>query len=222
MARIGADDVAAFESPRPELLREISGIEPAAKGVHVPLKGARSTQRLSLGDIGGGVVVALSPAELKSQAEYLYRDGRAAAMIAAAREQGWTATPSPQLAFHNSPVAQRLYLDPGVSAEEYAQRWEGSDSSLVGAHAPEEVKEALWPWLKQRGYASEADDAVLTRFLGILGARPAHLRPGLSIRCEWAPEAIRTLGGRRKLAVLIRGNVNAILGAAGEPLLPAA
>jgi hypothetical protein len=81
-ARIGADDLNLFETPLPDLLLQISGIEPEPPGVHVRLdtqSHVRSTQRLALGDVGGSVVVGFWPAELKSQAEYLYAGGRARA-----------------------------------------------------------------------------------------------------------------------------------------------
>jgi hypothetical protein len=222
-ARIGADDLVFFETPRPDLLREVSGIEPEAPGTHVLLDGdahVRSTQRLALADFGGGVVVGLWPAELKSQAEYLYRDGRASAMIAAARERRWTVEGSPQLAFYNSRPAQRLYLRPTVSAEEYVRRWEGGDGRRIGQHSRDEVQRSLWPWLKERGYASASDDGVLDDFLAILGRRPAHLRPGMRLRRHWDAGALRELGGRAEIARAIRRDVNLILGAAGEPVLP--
>jgi hypothetical protein len=63
---------------------------------------------------------------------------------------------------------------------------------------------------------------LLEKFLTILGRRPAHLRPGLRLKKRWDADAVRSLGGRRELAVAIRSEVNAIVGAAGEPQLPAA
>lgn len=122
-ARMGADDVGTFDSPRPRLLREITGIEPEPAGVHVLLDkhiGVRSTQRLALADVGGGIEVAFWPAELKSQAEYLYRDGRGTAMVAAARSRGWDVRASPHLGFFNSRPSQRLYMAPEIDAEVYA------------------------------------------------------------------------------------------------------
>lgn len=138
-ARIGADDSGFFESPRPQLLREISGIQPEPSGVHVLLydHGVQSTQRLALGDVGGGIVVALWPAELKSQAEYLYADGRGKAMVAAARKREWDVTPTPHLAFFNSAPAERLYMAPEVDAAEYAVRWEKTDGRHIGRHPSE-------------------------------------------------------------------------------------
>ena len=115
---------------------------------------SRSAQRLAFGDVGGGIVVGLWPAELKRQADYLYTDGRGGAMVAAATQRGWEVRPSPHLAFFNSAPAQRLYMDPELDAEVYAERWEGADGRLIGQHSGEEVRHHLWPWLKQRGYAS--------------------------------------------------------------------
>jgi hypothetical protein len=80
-----------FEIPCPQLLRDVSRMEPARDGKHVRLDkaGFKSVQRLAIADLGGGVVAAVWPGELKPQAHYLYSDGRAAALIAAAREGGW-------------------------------------------------------------------------------------------------------------------------------------
>ena len=132
--KIGADDVDPFESPRPDLLREITGIEPVPTGTRVMLDEARirSTQRLALADVGGGVIVGLWPAELQPQAQFLYQQGRGGRLIAAARERGWSVKPSPHLGFFNSRHTQRLYMNPEVSAEEYAHD-AGKDRTDVGS-----------------------------------------------------------------------------------------
>jgi hypothetical protein len=82
------------------------------------------------------------------------------------------------------------------------------------------VPRALWPWLKDRGYATTADDAVLEEFLAILGRRAAHLRPGLRLLRRWNSNAAVALGASRELAVAIRSAVNGLLRATGEPVLP--
>lgn len=217
-ARIGADDVGWFDSPRPDLLREITGIEPEPARVHVLLDkhlGVRSIQRLAIGDVGGTIIVALWPAELRSQAQYLYESGRAQAMLAAARERGWDAEPSPHLAFFNSRPSQRLYMRPDIAVEDYARRWEGPDRDLIGRHPTEAAREILWPWLKERRYADDGDDGVFERFALTLGRRPVDMRPGLRLKRRWKARAVD-----RDMASSIRDDVNAILGSAGEPRLP--
>jgi hypothetical protein len=79
-------------------------------------------------------------------------------MIAAARERGWTAEPSPHLAFRNASPTVRLYMAPHLDAAEYARRWEEGDLERVGAHAREYVSGDLWPWLKSRAYVTDRDD----------------------------------------------------------------
>ena len=220
-AQIGADDSGLFDTPRPELLREITGIEPEREGVHVLLDehgGVKSIQRLALGDLGGGIVVALWPAELKPQAEHLYTYGRGTAMVVAARERDWYVRPSPHLAFHNSPHTQRLYMAPDVDPEEYTKRWEGADGRRIGQYSAEEIRRGLWLWLKSRSYASAEDDDVLEQFLSILGRRKAHLRPALRFRRQWDATEVQQLG-RKGLVGAVRSDVNAILRAAGEPAL---
>jgi hypothetical protein len=223
-ARIGADDVGLFTTPRTRLLREITRLAPEPPaGVHALLApaGIRSTQRLALADIGGGVVAATWPAELKPQAEYLYQAGRAGRMIKAAQERGWSVSPSPHLAFFNSPSTRRLYMKPDVTAEQYVQRWESADRNMIGQHPLAEA-EIVWRWLKRRDYASDSDDDVFKDFLKILGNRPVHLRPGLRLQREWDSDEVTRLGTENELVSAIRNDVNAILRAAGEPTLPVA
>jgi hypothetical protein len=219
-ARIGADDIEFFESPRPDLLREITGLEPEPSGVHVLLENqsVRSTQRVALGDVGGDVVVAIWPAELKRQAEYLYAEGRGQAMVAAARSRGWDVWPSPRLAFFTSAPEQRLYMAPALSAEDYCIRWEGPDGRRIGRYPATELRTAIWPWLKERGYADATDDAVFQEFLHILKRRKGDLRPGMRFRRRW-PRKDRERIATADFAARVRTDVNAILGAAGETTL---
>jgi hypothetical protein len=222
-ARIGPDDAGLWESPRRELLREISTVEPEPSGIHVLLDehlGVRSTQRLALADVAGGVVVGLWPAELKAQAEYLYVDGRGVAMVRAAGKHGWDVQPNLHIAFFTAPPSQRLYLSSEVDPEEYAERWEGSDGRQIGQHSSAELRQQLWRWLKQRGYASDEDEDVLEQFLSLLGRRPAHLRPGMRFRRRWDLSETDRLDSK-DLARAIRIDVNAILRAADDPPLPA-
>jgi hypothetical protein len=223
-AQLGADDVQLFQRPEPGLLRKVSGLAPEPGGLHVLLDGhrVRSTQRLALSLFRDGLVVALWPAELKPQAEYLYGERLGTPMVARATERGWFTAGSPHLAFRNSAPAQRLYMIPACDAREYARRWEDGDLGRVGQHTRREIEEVLWPWLKSSGYADEDDDRVLRLFLdGQLGRRPAYLRPGLRLRGEWDADAVTQAGGLDGLAAMIRSDVNSILAAANEPPLPA-
>ena len=145
-ATIGPNDVDLYESPLPDLLHGATGITPVQAGGHVLLDdlGVRSAQRLGLGDVGGNVVVALWPAELKEQAKYLYGRRLGRPMIAAARERE-LARPSraPHLAFRNASPTLRRAMAPHVDAAEYARRWEEGDLERVGAHAREDVRDKL-------------------------------------------------------------------------------
>jgi hypothetical protein len=103
-------------------------------------------------------VPSACPRELKEQAKYLYGSRLGRPMIAAARERGWTAQPSPHLAFRNSSAPVRLYMAPTLDAAEYARRWEEGDLDRAGAHSRTDVRRNLWPWLKSRGYGTDDDD----------------------------------------------------------------
>src|SRR5436305_1346801 len=73
------------------------------------------------------------------------------------------------------------------------------------------VERTLWPWLKDRGYADDRDDAALEQFLERqLGRRPAYLRPGLRLKGRWS-DAGGADAARRGLVGAIRRDVNAIL-----------
>jgi hypothetical protein len=215
-AHIGPDDLHLFASPLPNVLREITGIEPEPREDHVRLDQhtrVRSTQRLALSAIGSGFIVGFWPAELKPQAEFLYTAGRAQKMLEAASARGWETYPSPQLAFYTSPPERRLYMHPDLSATDYAQRWEREDGRWIGQYAPEDVRPVLWPWLKARGFVTNEDDPEFEAFLRILGQRPAHLRPGLRFRKRW-----QTTDATAKRKA--REDVNAILRTAGDTGLP--
>jgi hypothetical protein len=222
-ARIGADDLDLFLEPQPELLESTSGIRPERGGLHVRLdtRGVRSTQRLALSGFRGGLIAALWPAELKVQAKYLYGNRLATLMISRALERGWSAEPSPHLAFRNAAASQRLYMRPVVEAAEYARRWESTDLRRVGQYARASLKTELWPWLKSRGYALDSDDDVLEVFMNRhLGKRPALLRPGLRLKQRWGYDSLLSMDGPVAAAATIRADVNAILAAAQEPPLP--
>jgi hypothetical protein len=141
-------------------------------------------------------------------------------MIRRALDLAWTAEPSPQLAFWNSHPRQRLYLRPTIDVLAYAANWETGDLSRVRRYSRDDVEQTVWPWLKQRGYAVDRDDAVLAEFLDVqLGKRPADLRSGLRLKRRWDGDAVREAGDG--IYTLIRSEVNGILAAAGEPVLPA-
>jgi hypothetical protein len=216
-AYFGAPDLDLWSSPLPDLLREVTGIEPAANENHVRLDehvGAETVQRLAIADSGGKAVVAMWPGELKSQARRLYSGNRAGRMIAAARSRSWYATARPALAFFNSRPSQRLYMEPDLTAEEYAERWEGPDAEMIGRHPREELP-TVRAWLEVRGYLEPGDAAAVERFTAALGKRSVDVRPGLMLIRRYERAGTTT----RDLATTIRDDVNAILPAADEPSL---
>jgi hypothetical protein len=179
----GTEDGQLLESPRPELLRAVTGLEPVRGGRDVLLEpaGVRSTQRLALSDFGGGIAVFTWPAELKPQAMHLYSGGRPRRLLEAAAAGGWEVDMRPHLGFRNADWRQRLYTNPTIAVEEYVARWSGADGRRIGAHKPDTLRSGLWPWLLARGHASERDTPELEPFLRRLGRRDAHLRPALRL-----------------------------------------
>jgi hypothetical protein len=206
-------------------LREVTGLALEASG-HVMLDkgaGVRSTQRLALGDVGGGIVVFTWPAELQQQAKYLYEGDRGNRLLAAVNQDGWDVEARPHLAFWLSSPEERLYLNPTIGPDEYVAQWSGPDFSRIGQHDADSIRPGLWPWLLERGYASEQDETELGLFITRLKQRkrPAHLRPGLRLKREWSAEAVTVLRERGKLVDEIRASVNRILAAVGDPQLRA-
>jgi hypothetical protein len=216
-AHYGAPDLERWALPLPRLLREVTGIEPASNPNHVRLDdqlGIRSVQRLALADVGGQAIAGLWPAELKAQALYLYAEGRAQRMISAARGRQWQVVARPHLAFFNAPPALRLYMEPEVSPEAYAERWEGPDAEMVGRH-PNEKLPAILAWLELRGYVAPGDGAAVGRFRTTLGRRSVDVRAGLMMTRAFNRAGITI----HDLAAAIRHDLNEILGSADEPRL---
>jgi len=224
-AQIGYDGLDRRGDPRRKLLIDVAGVqpEPERDWVHLGRLDFRSTQRLWIGDYDGGVAVATWPAELKPQACYLYGGGLGSALVAAALERGWTVEPSPHIAFRTAAAARRLYMCPSPDkARDYVACWEDEDglSRIGGNYARGAVEHELWPWLKQRGFADDGDDAVLRRFLEILGNWPANMRPGLRFRRGWTPAEAAGFGSA--LADTIRSQFDAVFAVAHEPALQTA
>jgi hypothetical protein len=148
----GRADLHLLETPDTRLLREVTGLQPETAG-HVLLDkvaGVRSTQRLALGDVGGGVALFTWPAELQPQATYLYKGDRARRLLAAAAADGWEVDTRPHLAFWLSSPEERLYMNPMIGPEEYVERWSGPDFTRIGQHDRLTIRSGLWPWLLER------------------------------------------------------------------------
>jgi hypothetical protein len=214
------------------LLREATGIgevEPDRlpwTGATVRLDTAirtKSTQRISLEQQDDSLELRTSPAELKPQSKALYQTGRAQRLMDFVAEHpgAWQARPNVQLAFRNAPVDQRLFPECHLDITEYVRRWSGDDFAKVGAHRYDEIRESLWPWLRERQYAGPQDDHELDVFLSRLGRRDAHLRPGIEVWRIWPWAQAVDLDERGALAGEVRAAVTELLTALDEPLPPA-
>jgi hypothetical protein len=239
LRRVGADPVRRKWRLR-SLLAEASGIDTERAGlVHVRLDtalGVGSLQRAALeveGSAGAAdtsaserLTLHLWPGELKAQAEQLYAGGRAERLCELLGGQDgscWSVQPQPLLGFRNAPVRTRVYLTCALDPGEYARRWQGEDWKRVGAHHRSHVREDLWPWLLERGYASERDGERIEPFLRALGRRFAHLRPSMHVSRSWEWAQAERLDDEGLLAGEIRAALNRVLALLDEPLLdPAA
>jgi hypothetical protein len=185
--------------------------------------GTKSTQRVFLEQQAESLTLGTWPAELKPQAEALYRTGRAQRLIdfLAGHPETWQARPTVHLAFRNAPAAQRLYLHCHLEITEYIHRWSGDDFAQIRAHHHDHIRDDLWPWLRKRQYADSEDDRQLEAFLKRLGRREAHLRPGIEMRRIWPWARAVDLDERGALASEVRTAVAELLTALDEPLPPA-
>ena len=125
------------------------------------------------------------------------------------------------LGFRNAPRRTRVYLTCRLDAPTYARRWESEDWSQVGAHHRDSIRTELWPWLLERGYASEHDAERLDPFLRALGRRFAHLRPSMHVARSWSWSEAERLEDEGRLVGEIRDALNAVLAALEEPSLSA-
>jgi hypothetical protein len=182
--------------------------------------GTETVQRIVLVPLGEGLALRTNPAELKPQAEALYRTGRVRQLTDFLARSGdkWQARANLQLGFRNSSPRQRLFPTCRLPVAEYARRWSGADFAQVGAHRPDQVRQGLWPWLLERQYATPGDEDDLDAFLGRLGRRDAHLRPGISIQRTWPWGQANEADERGMLASEVRTAVTEVLTALGEPL----
>jgi O-acetyl-ADP-ribose deacetylase len=153
------------------------------------------------------------------------RCDRGPRLLEAAAADGWDVDTRPHLAYWLAPARDRLYTNPQpwMTVEEYVARWAGPDGQMIGSHRLDTVVDELWPWLLERGYATDQDTELLEPFLERVRKRKrdAHIRPGLRLMRRWSPEAVAELDRTGELADQIREAVNELLVAVGDPALPA-
>jgi hypothetical protein len=211
------------------LLRHATGID-EAKGESQPrvgafamLEGSQSTQRLSLQRLDDEFALCTWPAELKPQARAFYKSERSVRLLRLVQAGGvWQARPNVHLAYRGArPVDQRLYMDCRLELEEYVDRWRGQDFEQIRAWPHDRIREELWPWLRERGYASSDDDDRLGPFLERLGRRQAHLRPGVAVWHVWPWAAAIELDERGALVAEVEAAIRELLTVLEEPLPPA-
>jgi hypothetical protein len=185
--------------------------------------GTKTTQRICLQQHGDTVILRTWLAELKPQAQALYRTGKAPRLIQLLSERRgqWYARANVHLAFRNAAAALRLYPHCRLEASEYIQRWSGNDFAHVGAHPRDQLRSSLWPWLRSREYAGPEDDDELDAFLNRLGRRDVHLRPSLEVTRYWPWAEAVELDERGALTGEVRSAVAELLSALNEPLPPA-
>jgi hypothetical protein len=192
--QLAATPSGGFEAPA-ELLAAATGgarVRPRADppaGVEALMDGWVTTQRIAYGgEEGSGTVLAAWPGEMKAQARAVYGTKVGAAIVALAdRSSVWTVRPSPHLAFNGARRGDRLYFRCPLDPATYVARWSRPEAlGQIHAHPAETVRDRLWPWLCQQGFADPDDPASaagLDHYMKALTRRrsDAHLRPGLTL-----------------------------------------
>jgi len=210
------------------LLRSATGIEEVrprttggAEAIVDAAFGTQCIQRLMLDLDGDELVLATAAGELKPQALAFYGSGRPSRVFSLAKQDGWAAISSLYLGYRGAHThAQRLYPTSRISLDEYMRRWSEEDRDRIGAYRHNTVRTELWPWLQERGYASDDDTAELDGFLDGLGRRDAHLRPRVGITRRWAWAEAEQLDDRGSLAGELRTAITELLSTLDEPPLP--
>jgi hypothetical protein len=206
------------------LMREATGLSTErGRLVHVRLDtglGAASLQRAALKLEPDALALHLWPGELKRQAEQLYGSGNAEILARLDGDEGrWHVKPRPMLGFRGARESTRVHLTCTLDPLAYAQRWQGEDFELVGAHHRNHIHPKLWPWLLERGYAASEDEPLLEPFLEALGRRFAHLRPSMHVWRSWPLEEAEELDDAGLLVGEVREAINRVLAILDEPLV---
>ena len=168
-------------------------------------------EQLTLTRDDDGVLLRVAAAESEEQARVLYGDpARVEAVLALCESSPWRAEPRAHLTYWLAAPDERWYFDGGrLSLPDYLEAWR-EDLDRVGGHSRQRVRDVLWPWLQERGYAGGAyDQALMEDFLS--HAPPdVHLCPAVRLTYRWSGDPSRAE---------IRREAERVLEALGEPPL---
>lgn len=179
---------------------------------HVRLPAAATAQRLALTrDEDGRVLLRVWPAELEEQARAFYGDrARTGGVLALCASSSWRAEPRGHLAYWLAAPDQRWYFDGGrLALAAYLEAWR-EDLDRAGGHSRHSVRDRLWPWLCERGYAGGAYDRALMEAFLSHAPPTVHLRPAVRLTYRWSGDPSRAE---------IRREADRVLDALGEPPL---
>lgn len=79
----------------------------------------------------------------------------------AARPPGWHGWPNPYLAYWRANATQRVSFTCGLTLAESIHGWLGEDFAYVRSYRRDQVRDTLWPWVLERDYAEQRDEAEL-------------------------------------------------------------
>ncbi|UJA20954.1 hypothetical protein HJD18_12525 [Thermoleophilia bacterium SCSIO 60948] len=190
-------------------------------GAELLIERSRSTQRIALEALEGYLVLSTWPSELKGQAVTFYTSDRCERLLELvdSAPDVWRGRPNPHLGFWNA--RSPLYLSSSFDAgdlSEYIAQWRDDVGRLLHGVDGEVMRTAIWPTLKARGYASDADDKGLTTFIDALGKRKGMVRPGIEVRRYWPWTEAERLDEEGRLSDEIRTAIEEVLTALREPI----
>ncbi len=179
--------------------------------------GTTSVQRAELSVHDGELRLEMWPGESNQQAHHLYGAGRAKRVAELHGNDGWQVFANGCLSFRNAHWTNRLYTDAwDLPIAQYVAQW-SDDMDWIVQYDAKTLRDDVWPWLLDRGYAKPTDD--LDGFCERLGNRPAYLRPGIAIRRAWPIDVAEDLDDRGALVDDVHAATNQILALLDEPLI---
>ena len=187
---------------------------------HVKLPVGATAQRLALErDATDDVRLSIWPAELKDQAGAFYGSpDKVDATLELCRTTRWDGTPNGHLSYWLADRGRRWYFRGGrLPLGAYLSQWV-EDLDRVHAYTHDAVRNELWPWLVERGYAGGVLDR--NRMHAFLDhARPeVHLRPSVWLSHRWGSYEVDDLDRRGELRQAVKREVDRVLNVLEEPL----
>lgn len=198
-------------------------VYPPSVSVKLPKAKVTAVERINMWSERDGIKLACWPAELKSQYTAVYSSApKIRALADAEALSHWHIRPNFQLAFPFSAAAMRWYPRRHLTGRQYVTQWvDDLRENRAGARRRADIERSVfWDWLIGRRYADPDDRQGFDVWVNKQPAkRQIHIRPGIEIIREWDFGDAVARDNAGQLTAEVRGCIDEILGALGEPSL---